>query len=232
MLEDPPLLVARRNFPRPSENQLAALRGAQTGWITDAQGGRAALGAEIKPIFPTVEGMNGCFGPAITCYCGPNDNLAIVAALELARPGDVIVAATDGFKRAGHIGDLVAGMMRNKGVAGFVTDGAVRDIVGLREAGLPVFAAIVTPDSCVKSGPGSVGLPVVMGGRSVAPGDIIVADLDGVTTVPFTSIDEVIERLEAVKRAEAQMLERVRGGLTGLPAGAELLQSSRVRWID
>ena len=232
MIEEPPLLTIRRNFPRPSEAQLEAFRGAPTGWIVDAQNGRAALGPAIKPLFPGVDGMDRCFGTAITCYCGPNDNLAIVAALALAKPGDVVIAATDGFTRAGHIGDLVAGMMRNKRLAGFVTDGAVRDIVGLREAGLPIFAAAVTPDSCVKTGPGTVGLPVTIGTRSIASGDIVVADVDGVTTVPLARADEVMARLDAVKRAESGLLAKVQGGLMEPGGMAELLASDRVRWLD
>jgi 4-hydroxy-4-methyl-2-oxoglutarate aldolase len=232
MLEEPPLLTVRRGFGRPTPAQLEAFVGAQTGWIVDAQNGRAALGAAIKPLFPGVPGLDRCMGTAVTCWCGPNDNLAIVAALAIARRGDVIIASTEGFTKAGHIGDLVAGMMRNKGIAGFVTDGAVRNIVGLREMGLPVFAAAVTPDSCVRSGPGMVGQPIVIGGRRIDPGDIVVADLDGVTTVPLTAVDEVMRSLDAVKRGEAQTLERVRGGMLQPPWIEELMGSDKVRFLD
>ena len=85
------------------------------------------------------------------------------------------------------IGDLLLGMMKNRGVVAFVTDGFVRDIPGLRAVGLPCFAAGVTPNSPVRSGPGTVGLPTVVGGVAVGPGDIVVGDQDGVVVVPFAA---------------------------------------------
>ena len=98
--------------------------------------------------------------------------------------------------------------------------------------GLPVFAASVTPDSCVKTGPGTVGLPVTIGTRSITSGDIIVADVDGVTNVPLAQVEQIIARLEAVKRAEAELLAKVRGGLASAGGIAELLRSDRVKWLD
>jgi 4-hydroxy-4-methyl-2-oxoglutarate aldolase len=232
MIEEPPLLTIRRNIPRPTDAQIEAVRSCTSGWIVDAQEGRASLGPSVRSIFPDVPGLARAVGTALTCWCGPNDNLAILAALELAAPGDVIVAATEAFGRSGVVGDLVAGMMRNKGIAAFVTDGYVRDLIGLREAGLPIFAAGLVPDSCVKSGPGTVGMPIVIGNRAIASGDIIVADTDGVTTVPLARADEIIARLTAVKAAESEMLAKVRGGIKGLPRTADLLASDRVRFVD
>ena len=98
--------------------------------------------------------------------------------------------------------------------------------------GLQVFAAGINPASCVKSGPGTVGLPVVVGGRAVASGDLLLGDEDGVVTVPLAEADAVLTRLEAVKVAEAGLLEKVRGGLQ-VPASIEaLLDSERIRHLD
>lgn len=229
MIEEPPLLTVRREFARPRPDQLEALSTATTGWVVDAQGGRAALGPAIKPVLP---GAPRCHGTVVTCWCGPNDNLAIFAALAVARPGDVIVAATEGFSRSGVCGDLLAGMMRNKGIAGLVTDGHVRDLAELREVDLPVFAAGINPDSCVKSGPGTVGLPVVIGGRTVCSGDLLLADEDGVATVPLAEADAVLARLAAVREAEAAMLAKVQAGLTVPREIEELIASPRVRHLD
>jgi 4-hydroxy-4-methyl-2-oxoglutarate aldolase len=170
MLEDPPLLTVRRAAPRIAAADIEPFHDCVTGWLADAQGGRGALDAIVKPLAPEVPAMARFVGTALTCWCGPNDNLALLAAVALAEPGDVIVAATDGFAGAGMAGDLVAGMARNKGVAAIVTDGMVRDRAGLVAVGLPVFCRGVTPNSCVRSGPGSVGLPVVAGGVPVRPG--------------------------------------------------------------
>ncbi len=232
MIHEPPLLTVRRSFPRPTATQLAALATATTGWLVDAQDGRGSLGPDIKPVFPGDPKLARCFGTVLTCWCGPDDNLAIAAALALARPGDVIVAAAEGFTGSAVCGDLLAGMMRNKGVAGLVVDGAVRDLAGLREVGLPVFARTVNPASCVRSGPGTVGLPVVVGGRAVHSGDLLLADEDGVVTVPLAEADAVLARLAEIRAAEDATLAQVRAGLAS-PAWVEaLLASDRVRWVD
>ncbi len=232
MLEEPALLTVSRNFARPSKAELEAVAAASTGWLVDAQDGRASLGARIKPVLPGNDGLTRCSGTAVTCWCGPNDNLAIFGALAVARPGDVVIAATDGFSGSGVCGDLLAGMMRNKGIAALVTDGHVRDLAGLREVGLPVFAAGINPDSCVRSGPGTVGLPVVIGSRQISSGDLVLGDEDGVATIPLANAKAVLARLEAVKAAEGKMLAAVKGGLQIPDWLEELMASSKARGTD
>src|SRR5690349_21506995 len=173
MLHEPPLLTLARSIPRLQGAELEAFGDAITGWLADAQAGRGALDAAIKPLAPELPGTRRCLGGALTCWCGPNDNLALMAAVTLARPGDVIVAACEGFAGAGMAGDLVIGMAKNRGVAGLVTDGMVRDRDGIVAVGLPVFCRGVTPNSCVRSGPGTVGLPVTVGGVTVRSGDLV-----------------------------------------------------------
>ena len=119
-------------------------------------------------------------GTALTCNCGPGDNLGLFGAVAEAQPGDVVVAATDSFEGTCLTGDLLMGMARNCKVAGLVTDGLVRDAMGIRHVGLPVFCRGVTPNSPVRNGPGTVGFPVVVGGVQVESGDIIAADSEGV----------------------------------------------------
>lgn len=232
MIKDPPLLRLRRNFPRPAAELAAAFRDVPCGFLADAQQGRGSLDAAIKPVFPNHPGMEKCWGVAITCCCGPDDNMALAAAIALAQPGDVLVCATEGFQHGAVCGDLMAGIARNKGIAGLVTDGVVRDGVGLRDMGLPVFASGITPNSCVRSGPGSVGLPVVVGGRAVSSGDIVVADEDGVVTIPQSDIATVRAKLAEVMAAEADLLAKVKGGLTGMAWVDELLKTDRVEWLD
>jgi 4-hydroxy-4-methyl-2-oxoglutarate aldolase len=228
MIEDPPLITLRRNVPRPSKAQLAALAGTPTGHIVDALDGRAALPASIKPIIP--EFASFC-GVAVTCHAGPADNLAVMATLPVVQPGDVVVAAADGFREVALIGDLLLGMLRNRGAVAFVTDGMARDLPGLRDAKLPCFAAGVTPNSCVRNGPGTINRPIAIGGTVVSPGDIVIGDDDGVVVVPFERIDAVIARLTAVRAAEKELLAKVEGGL-GIPSWIEeLYRSGKVREI-
>lgn len=231
MIEQPPLLRVRRQLPRPPAAWVAALRDAPTGHLVDAMFGRGALDPRVHAVLGTEPRMCRFTGRAVTCFCGPDDNLALVAALSVAGPGDVLVAATEGFVRGAVCGDILAGMAKNRGVVGIVTDGAVRDRAGLREVGLPVFAAAVTPNSCAKSGPGTVGLPVVVAGVPIAAGDIVVADEDGVVVVPRGEAEAVIARLQRVRAAERELLRQVADGLDR-PAGvAELLASDRVEEV-
>src|SRR6516225_6216660 len=183
MIIDPPLLTVRRNFPRPDASILTALTGAQTGHIVDAMEGRGALDATIKPIDPRRAAF---IGTALTCETGPSDNLAIFGALAIAEAGDVIVAASDAFAATAVIGDNLAMMARNRGVVALVTDGMVRDTPGIIAAGLPVFARGVTPNSCVRSGPGRIGQPIVCAGVAIDSGDV-----DGVVAVPRLRLDSI-----------------------------------------
>jgi 4-hydroxy-4-methyl-2-oxoglutarate aldolase len=228
MIEDPPLIRLRRNVPRPTAAQLDALRGTPTGYICDALHGKAALGLEVKPV---VEAQAVFCGVAVTCHVGPADNLAVFAALPLIQKDDVIVAAADAHLDTAVVGDLVLGMAKNLGAVGFVTDGCVRDVPGIRDVGIACFAAGVTPNSPVKNGPGSVNLPIVLAGQTVSPGDIILGDAEGVVVIPFGAIDHVIASLDGIRAAEAAMTARVAGGL-GVPDWVRTLHADgRVREV-
>ncbi len=225
MITDPPILTIRRTFRRPDPELVAALAGVPTGHVVDAMSGRGALDYRIKPIAPT---SAVSVGVALTCDNGPADNLAVFGALDAAQPGDIIVAATDGFTGTALIGDLLLGLMKNRGVLAFVTDGLVRDLPGLIGVGLPVYCAGLTPNSPVRNGPGTVGLPVVVGGVQVESGDIVVADQDGVVIVPRARAPEVLERLSVVRAAEASLEAKVKSGLEVPDFIAPLLRSDRV----
>jgi len=229
MIEDPPLLTVRRRFARPTRAQLDAFAGVPTGFVADAMNGRGALDARIKPIGRTPASFHGV---AITCHAGPADNLALFGALAHGEPGDVMVCATDGFAETAVTGDLLLGMARNRGLAGFVTDGMVRDVPGIEAVGLPCFAAGVTPNSPVRNGPGTVGMPVVVGGVAVGSGDIVVGDGDGIVAVPFSAIEAVIARLVAVKAAEAALDAKVRGGLQLPDFIRAMMDAGRFREVD
>jgi 4-hydroxy-4-methyl-2-oxoglutarate aldolase len=171
-------------------------------------------------------------GVALTCHCGPADNLALCAAVAQCEPGDVIVAATDGFTGTSVVGDLLLGIAKNRGAAAFVTDGMVRDQNDIEALALPCYAMGATPNSPARNGPGSVGLPIVCGGVLIASGDVVIGDRDGVVVVPQADLAATLERLKDVRTAEAAMLAKVRGGLKDVGFVAELLKSDRVRRIE
>lgn len=226
MIEDAPLLTVRRCFARPAPEKVAALHGLQTGVVVDCLGGRGALAGVIRPVDLAAAGFCGV---AVPCHTGPGDNLAFYAALEMAGAGDVIVIATDGFAGTAVIGDLALGMAKNRGVVGVVTDGCVRDLVGIRAVSLPCHAAGVTPNSPARNGPGSAGLPVTLGGVTVSAGDVVLGDQDGVVVLPQARIDEALARLPGVQAAEAALEAEVKAGLEIPAFVSDLLQSDRVR---
>lgn len=228
MIEDPPLLRIRRRIERPSVAQLAAFASVPTGFVVDALGGRGALDGRIKPI-----GDARSFrGAALPCAAGPADNLAAFGTLEIARPGDVVLCATDAFEKTAVTGDLLLGMMKNCGIVAFVTDGFVRDIAGIRAVGLPCYAAGVTPNSPARNGPGTAGLPIVVGGVAVAPGDIVIGDEDGVVIVPSARIDATIARLPAVREGEAAFDAKVKSGLRVPGFIQSLIDGGRFQEVD
>jgi 4-hydroxy-4-methyl-2-oxoglutarate aldolase len=210
VIEDPPILRIRRDFLRPSKESIVAFGGAATGHVVDAMGGVGALGGHIRPLSTA---MRRFYGIAITCDAGPADNLALFGALQVAQPGDVIVAATGGYLATAVAGELLIGMASNCGISALVTDGAMRDVSGIQAVGLPVCCAGISANSPSRNGPGTVGLPIIIGGVAVDAGDIIIGDGDGVVVVPRAQAEMVISRLAAVRAAEAALKAKVKSGL-------------------
>ncbi len=229
MIKDPPLLKIRRNFKRPSKKVLAALAGVPTGYLVDAMGGAGCVDYRIKPLEQSAKVM---VGTAVTCHAGPADNLALFGALHAAKPGDILVAATDSFTATAITGDLLLGMARNRGVAGFVTDGLIRDLVGVLGVGMPVYCAGITANSPARNGPGTVGLPVVLGGVRIEAGDIVVGDRDGVVVVPLAKVTDVLAALDQVRAAEAALEAKVKGGLQIPDFIEKIIDSDRVEEVD
>lgn len=229
MIKDPPVLTICRSFPRPAPAEIAAFADVPTGYVVDALGGRGALDYRIKPLAPVKSVL---VGTAITCHCGPADNLALFAAMAAAKAGDVLVAATDAFTATAVTGDLLLGMARNRGVRGLVTDGLVRDLAGILGVGLPVYCAGVTANSPARNGPGTVGLPVVVGGVTVNSGDLIIGDSDGIVVVRRDDAAAVIEKLAAVRAAEADLEAKVKAGLEVPEFIKAVLASDRVVEIE
>jgi 4-hydroxy-4-methyl-2-oxoglutarate aldolase len=222
MIKDPPLLRIRRGFTRPTEALLAGFAGIPTGYLVDAMNGSGCLDYRIKPLVGRKTVM---VGTAVTCQ-------ALFGALHAARKGDVLVAATDAYMGAAITGDLLLGMARNRGVAGFVTDGLVRDLVGILDVDIPVYCAGLTANSPARNGPGTVGLPIVLGGVRVDSGDIVVGDRDGIVIVPLAEAANVLGRLGGIKAAEASLEAKVKAGLEIPDFIQAIMESGRVEEIS
>jgi len=138
--------------------------------------------------------------------------------------------ANDGFTKTAVIGDLAAGMMKNAGVAAFVTDGLSRDKAGIVTAGLPLFSAGIQPNSPAMNGPAVVGAAIDLGGVHVNPGDLVVGVADGVVVVPAGRLELVLERLRRVQQAELLAVERVLAGATMMESARKLIEQAKIVW--
>ena len=179
-----------------------------TGNIVDAMGRFGAMHHSVKPVGP---GMK-LAGSALTVRIRVCDNLVIYKALELAQPGDVLVIATSSFEGAATWGDLTSMIGKARGLAGMVTDGMVRDVDGICQVGLPVFARGSTPNSPLKDGQGEVNFPVTCGGVTVRPGDIVVGDGDGVVVIQREDWEEVLSAVAKILEKENQTVANIQAG--------------------
>jgi 4-hydroxy-4-methyl-2-oxoglutarate aldolase len=203
-------LTIKRNFKRTGQKLVRKFMNLPSGNVCDAQGRTGALDHRIKP----VSKKSQLCGTALTVDAGPRDNLAPWAALEFAKPGDIIVITTGEHLDCSVVGDIYVGMANNAGVAGIVTDGVVRDLPGINDVGIPVFARGISPNSPWKNGPGRVGLPILIGRVAVKAGDIVVGDQDGIVIVAREKAGDAARAIQAVLAKEKQMEAGVKAGLT------------------
>ena len=215
MIENPPLIQIKKSSSRnrPSIKQLANFKNVPTGFICDALNGYAALDTNIKPLPVPGKKVEHIVGPALTVFSGAADVLGMSIALSEIQPGDIVVNGVSGFQGTAAVGDRIAGMIKNNGGIGLITDGPMRDLEGIIETGLSCFCTGLNPNSPYNSGPAKIGYPTEIGNKTIHSGDIIVADSDGVTVVPFNKIDEVIEKLDKIAELENAMDEKVKNGL-------------------
>jgi 4-hydroxy-4-methyl-2-oxoglutarate aldolase len=168
------------NPPRAHAEDVETLGGYGVATVHEGMGRTGSLGPGFRPIQQDVR----IAGTAVTALCWPGDNLMIHAAVEQCREGDILVVTTTSPSTDGMFGDLFATALRYRGVRGLIIDAGVRDTADLRAMGFPVWSSAVCAQGTVKATAGSVNVPVVLGGQVVRPGDVIVADDDGVVCVP------------------------------------------------
>ena len=180
--------------------------------VHEAIGREGYLGPAIRP---NQQGTR-IAGTALTVVCWPGDNLMIHAAVEQARPGDIIVITTASPSSDGAFGELLATSLGAHGVRGLVTAGEVRDSQELREMGFPVWSASISAQGTVKETTGSVNVPVVIGGQVIRPGDAVVADDDGVCVVPRVNVAAAVTASAARVAKEDASRARLADGDLGL----------------
>ncbi|MER7273843.1 4-carboxy-4-hydroxy-2-oxoadipate aldolase/oxaloacetate decarboxylase [Dactylosporangium sp. NPDC000244] len=219
-----------RSVDRAEPDVIAALRAAGVATVHEAAGRIGLLGPEVQPR----QTGAAIGGSAITVSSHPGDNLMLHAAVEMCRPGDVLVVTTTSPSTDGMFGDLLATSLMTRGVVGLVIDAGVRDIATLREIGFPVWSRAVHAQGTVKASPGSVNVPVVAAGQLVRGGDIVIADDDGVLVLRAASGPAVADAAAKRLENEAGKRETLAGGVLGVDLYnlRPLLEELGVRYVD
>jgi 4-hydroxy-4-methyl-2-oxoglutarate aldolase len=185
------------NVARPDPDLLRAFADIPTSTLSDAMGRHGALSSAIRPMYQDIRMV----GAALTVLCFPGDNLMTHKALQMAQAGDVLVI-DDGDYDTGCFGHRSALTARARGGVGVVASGSVRDVAMLRKERFPVFARSVSPRAPQKNTPGSINVPVQVGGIVICPGDIVVGDDDGVVVIPRAMAKAVLEKARVRDRRE------------------------------
>jgi 4-hydroxy-4-methyl-2-oxoglutarate aldolase len=180
--------------------------------VHEAQGRSGLMKPYMRPIYASAK----IGAPAVTVSCQPGDNLMIHAAVEVCQPGDVLVVTTTAESTDGMFGELLASSLRARGVAGLIIDAGVRDVADLTTMEFPVWAKAISAQGTVKATAGFVNVPVVCAGAIVNPGDVIVADVDGVVVVPREKAAAVAKSSDERRIKEEKNRERLRAGELGL----------------
>jgi 4-hydroxy-4-methyl-2-oxoglutarate aldolase len=191
-----------RNVDRADATTISDLRSAGVATVHEAAGrvGLLSPQVEARQVGTTI------VGSAITVSSHPGDNLMLHAAVEVCAPGDVLVVSTTSPSTDGMFGDLLATSLMARGVVGLIIDAGVRDIATLRQIGFPIWSRSIHAQGTVKASPGSVNIPIVVAGQYIQPGDLIIADDDGVMVVPISVSRFVADA--AAKRVAAEESKR------------------------
>jgi 4-hydroxy-4-methyl-2-oxoglutarate aldolase len=224
------MAVVFKHVDRLDEKLVDGFSGHGVATIHEAQGRKGLLAPHIRPIYKGAH----IAGSALTVSVPPADNWMIHVAAEVARPGDIMVVAPTSFSDAGYFGDLLGTVLGARGVRGLVIDGGCRDIADLERMGFPVWSNAVSAQGTVKETLGDVNVPVVCAGQRVCPGDVIVADDDGVVVIAREEAAEMLEKSRARDEKEAALRKRYADGELGIDINnmRPRLAEKGLRYVD
>jgi regulator of RNase E activity RraA len=203
-----PGFMIRTDFPRLPAELIAGFAEFETAEVSDVLNRLYAMNGSIRNRSNDKE----LLGSACTVKLYPGDNLMIHKALDIAKPGDIVVVDCSGAMSNAVFGDLVANKACHRKIAGFVIDGLIRDLAGIIETGLPVYARGVTPFGPLHRGPGEINTPISCGGIVVNPGDVIKADSTGIAVIPRDHAAEILQRLRNSRDKQEAYVASVKRG--------------------